>query len=91
MPQVLHAVAVTPPYEWDLTNISGHQTITVTAHDSMGHTASTSITVSAPLELRGVIDDERSKGIGCAVAGSTPGGSLFALALAVLFSRRRRR
>jgi hypothetical protein len=90
-PQVLVATSTVPPYQWDLTNISGRQTITVTAHDSMGHTASTSITVSAPLELRGVIDDERSKGIGCAVAGSTPGGSLFALALTGLFFCRRRR
>ena len=96
-PQVLAATSTVPPYQWDLTNISGRQTITVTAYDSMGHTATSTITVSAPLELRGVIDDERSKGIGCAVGGPVPrgglpsGGSLCALALAAFLSRRRRR
>ena len=49
-PQVLHAAAQTPPYDWDLTNISGRQTISVTAVDSRGQTSTTTITVNAPTD-----------------------------------------
>lgn len=90
MPQVLHAMAVTPPYDWDLTNIRGKQTISVTATDSRGQTATTQITVDAPMDATG---DGMPTG-GCAVAGqpgtpsSVAGLALFGIALII---RRRRR
>ena len=92
-PQVLKATSTVPPYQWDLTNISGRQTITVTAHDSMGHTATSTIVVNAPLEFRGVTEDERKKGMGCNVGGgaSAGAGALFPLAFAAVAFRRRRR
>jgi hypothetical protein len=49
-PQVLHAMSVTPPYDWDLTNISGKQTISVTATDTRGQASTTTITVTAPVD-----------------------------------------
>ena len=89
-PQVLHAVAVTPPYDWDLTNIRGTQTISVTATDSRGETSTTSVTVTAPM-------DDTADGMpagGCAVAGSKGTGSPLGFALfaaALVIARRRRR
>ena len=65
-PQVLHATALTPPYDWDLTNIQGRQTITVTATDSRGQSSSSTITVNAP---SGGAPDDMSGG-GCSVGGS---------------------
>jgi MYXO-CTERM domain-containing protein len=92
MPQVLHAVGVTPPYDWDLTNISGKQTISVTATDSRGQSATTTITVTAP------VDGAPADGMGntgCSVGGSSGRASplgmvLFGLAAFGLILRRRR-
>src|SRR5262249_22277241 len=50
MPQALSAVSRTPPFAWDLSNIAGPQTIFVTATDGVGHSVSTSVTVTAPPE-----------------------------------------
>ncbi len=82
--------ASTPPYDWDLTNISGRQTISVTATDSRGQTATTTITVEAPVD--GAPADGMA-GAGCSVASGVPSPPvtlLFASAT-VLFLRRRRR
>jgi len=94
MPQVLHAVGVTPPYDWDLTNISGKQTISVTATDSRGQSATSTITVTAP------VDGAPADGMGntgCSVGsggGRTPspvGTLLFStVALGLIVARRRR-
>jgi hypothetical protein len=89
-PQVLHAVGVTPPYDWDLTNISGKQTITVTATDTRGAISTTTITVSAPTD--GAPADGMMNA-GCSVGGSAPsplGTLLFAGFAVVLVVRRRR-
>lgn len=47
-PLGLRAESAAPPFSWNLTRISGHQTITVTASDSSGKHSSASITVTAP-------------------------------------------
>ena len=93
-PQVLHASAVTPPYDWDLTNIHGRQTITVTATDSRGQVSSTTVTVTAPLD--GTPDDMSPAGCsvgGAGVIDATPTGfGQFLIAgIAALIARRRRR
>jgi MYXO-CTERM domain-containing protein len=95
-PQVLNAMSMAPPFQWDLTNISGRQTITVTAYDAMGHKSSATVSVTAPLEFRGVVDEAaRMKKTGaCSVSGGAPGGTGGAWALAALLGllvRRRRR
>ena len=91
MPQVLHAMAVTPPYDWDLTNIRGKQTISVTATDSRGQTATTEITVDAPMDATG---DGMPTG-GCAVVGNSstpsPAAGLVLFAVGLVIVRRRRR
>jgi MYXO-CTERM domain-containing protein len=89
-PQVLHAMSVTPPYDWDLTNISGKQTISVTATDTRGQTSTTTITVTAP------VDGAPADGMGntgCSVGGrgSSRGVVLFGVAAIGLVVRRRRR
>jgi MYXO-CTERM domain-containing protein len=90
-PQVLRAVGVTPPYDWDLTNISGRQTISVTATDTRGQTSTTTITVNAP------VDSAPADGMGntgCSVGGhgrTSPLGMLpFGVAAFALVVRRRR-
>jgi MYXO-CTERM domain-containing protein len=84
-------MGVTPPYDWDLTNISGRQTISVTATDSRGQTATTTITVNAPVD--GAPADGMA-GAGCSVAGRgrTPpiGMLVFGLAALAVVVRRRR-
>ena len=94
-PQVLHASAVTPPYDWDLTNIHGRQTIVVTATDSRGQSSSTTVTVTAPAD--GPPDDMSPAG--CSVGGAAsvdtaPAGFaqlLIPAAAAMVIRRRRRR
>ena len=93
MPQVLHAIAMTPPYDWDLTNISGRQTISVTATDSRGKTSTATVTVTAPASAGS--DDGMSSG-GCSVVraagGRDPGptAEVIGAAAAIALIRRRR-
>jgi hypothetical protein len=91
MPQGLKATSYAPPFEWDLANISGHQTITVTAIDGTGHVTKDSVSITAPME-KGTIDVKAPNLAGCAVASSAFGvaGLLPALGVLLLFSRRRR-
>jgi hypothetical protein len=91
-PQSLKAESKAPPFEWDLTNISGHQTITVTAIDGFGHTVKASVSVTAPMEA-GTLDATATGAAGCTVASSAFGlaGLLPAVGVLVVFSRRRRR
>jgi hypothetical protein len=92
MPQVLHAVGVTPPYDWDLTNISGKQTISVTATDSRGQISTTQITVEAPVD--GAPADGMANA-GCSVVGRdrmpSPLSTLLLAGAAIVFVARRRR
>jgi hypothetical protein len=91
MPQGLKATSYAPPFEWDLANISGHQTITVTAIDGMGHVTKDSVSITAPM-LKGSLDVTAPNLSGCAVASSAFGlaGLLPAVGVLLLFSRRRR-
>jgi hypothetical protein len=91
MPQSLKAESYAPPFQWDLTNISGQQTITVTAIDGFGHVTKESITVTAPM-APGTLDATGAKAAGCAVASSAFGlaGLFPALGILFVFSRHRR-
>jgi hypothetical protein len=91
MPQGLKATSYAPPFEWDLANITGHQTITVTAIDGMGHVTADSVSITAPMGT-GTLDATSANAAGCAVASSAYGlaGALPALGVLLLFSRRRR-
>jgi hypothetical protein len=88
-PQSLRAESFAPPFEWDLTNISGQQTITITAVDGFGHVTTKSVTVTAPMSS-GTLNSTTGAA-GCAVASSAFGvaGALPALGVLLLFSRRR--
>jgi Bacterial Ig domain len=90
MPQALKADSYAPPFEWDLTNMSGQQTITVTAVDGSGHVTKQSVTVSAPKAA--TLDATTANAAGCTVASSAFGlaGALPAVGVLVVFSRRRR-
>ena len=90
MPQSLKADAYAPPFEWDLTNITGQQTITVTAVDGYGHVTKQSVTVMAPKAP--TLDATTGNAAGCTVASSAFGlaGALPALGVLIVFSRRRR-
>jgi Bacterial Ig domain len=90
-PQGLKATSYAPPFEWDLSNISGHQTITVTAIDGMGHVTTDSVSITAPM-AKGTLDATTPNVAGCAVASSAFGlaGALPALGVLLVFSRRRR-
>lgn len=89
MPLKLKAESHAAPFEWDLTNISGQQTITITAVDGFGHVTKESITVMAPVSESVLANGENAAG--CAVASSAFGlaGLLPALGMLMLFSRRR--
>jgi hypothetical protein len=65
-PQILHASATSPPFKWDLSNISGPQTIIVTATDQRGRSTRRAIGVTAT-------DSAAGGAAGCAL-GSTPAG-----------------
>jgi hypothetical protein len=90
-PQGLKATSYAPPYVWDLANISGHQTITVTAVDGFGHVTMDTVSITAPMETS-TLDATAPGAAGCAVASSAFGlaGALPALAALLVFSRRRR-
>jgi hypothetical protein len=90
-PQGLKATSYAPPFEWDLTNISGHQTITVTAIDGFGHVTRQTVAINAPM-VKGTLDATTPNMAGCAVASSAFGlaGALPALGALFVFSRRRR-
>ena len=91
MPQGLSAVATAPPYEWELTDINGAQTITVTATDGSGKTGRATVDVTAP-ESREDLGPE-DVGAGCNVASGAFGaaGLVPSLAMLVLFSGHNRR
>jgi hypothetical protein len=90
-PLGLKASSYAPPFQWDLTNISGHQTITVSAIDGVGHVTKQTVSITAPM-TPGTIDATTANAAGCAVASSAFGlaGGLPALGILVVFSRRRR-
>jgi hypothetical protein len=91
-PQGLKATSYAPPFEWDLANISGYQTITVTAIDGFGHVAKDTARITAPMQA-GTLNVTAPNMAGCAVASSAFGlaGAAPALAVLLVFSRRRRR
>jgi hypothetical protein len=68
-PQILHASATAPPFKWDLSNITGPQTIVVTATDQRGRSTRRAIGVAASDGAAG--DSE-----GCALGGRPGGGSM---------------
>jgi len=90
-PQGLKTTSYAPPFEWDLTNISGHQTITVSAIDGFGHVTTQTVSITAPM-VKGTLDATTPNMAGCAVASSAFGlaGALPALGVLFVFSRRRR-
>jgi hypothetical protein len=92
MPQGLSAVAMRPPYEWDLTGVNGAQTITVTATDGSGRTGQATLEVAAP-ETREELGPGESDGAGCTVASGAFGaaGLLPSLAMLLLFAGHNRR
>jgi len=92
MPQGLSAVAMTAPYEWDLTGINGAQTITVTATDKSGRTAQATLNVTAP-EGRDQLGPADDGGAGCTVASGAFGaaGLLPSFAMLLLFTGHNRR
>jgi hypothetical protein len=91
-PQQLTAASMAPPFQWDLTNIKGRQTITVVVTDGAGRTATGTVTVNAPGALNpdGTLMARERDGCVCQLpSGQGPGpGSLvlllvgFGLALA---------
>jgi hypothetical protein len=87
-PQALKTESFAPPFEWDLTNISGQQTITITALDGFGHITKESVTVDAPMTA----GTDPAKAGGCEVASGAYGlaGLLPAMGVLVLFSLRHR-
>jgi hypothetical protein len=91
-PLGLMAESTAAPFEWDLTSISGGQTITVTAIDEVGHATSATVTVDAPPAGAGT-KGEVAAAAGCTVASGTFGlsGLLPSLAMLLMFSRRHRR
>lgn len=93
MPQGLAAESKVPPFEWDLTDISGTQTITVTAVDGVGHTTTTTLSITAPSDPAGAGDSPMMPSAGCTVASGvfSFSGLAPALAMLLLFSRGRRR
>ena len=92
-PQALSASMTSGPFQWDLTNITGQQTITVTALDGAGHSASTSITVTAgATQSAATPGDDPTKAHGCSTSGGAPGSAAgLLLALALVWRRRRHR
>ena len=91
MPQGLSAVAMAAPYEWDLTGISGAQTITVTATDASGRIGRALLEVTAPEGREALAPEEEAAG--CNVASGSFGavGAIPSLAMLLLFARNNRR
>jgi hypothetical protein len=93
-PQGLTASAKTGPFEWDLTGISGKQTITATAVDNSGHqTVVTLDVVAASDNLVADADPVMAASGGCTVASGAFGaaGLLPSLAMLLIFAGRGRR
>lgn len=92
-PQNLATQAAAAPFQWDLTNVTGRQTITVTAIDGAGHQTSASITVTAGVaQAIATPGDDPTKQHGCAIGGSANSrAGIIVVALALLAGRRRRR
>jgi hypothetical protein len=91
-PQALSAESKAPPFEWDLTNISGVQTITITATDGAGHVTTSKVTVTAPSDDVGTPTDTAPvASAGCTVASGafSLAGLLPSVAMLILFPRRR--
>jgi hypothetical protein len=86
----LAATSTEPPFTWDLANISGHQTITITAIDGFAHVTKRTISVTAPLNA-GTLNATLPS-TGCAVSTTAYGvaGCFPALGVLLVFSRRRR-
>jgi hypothetical protein len=91
-PQGLSAVAMAPPFEWDLTGINGTQTITVTATDAAGRTGRATVQVTAPESREDLGPGQAGEGAGCTVGSGAFGaaGLIPSLAMLLLFSRRNR-
>jgi hypothetical protein len=91
LPQSLKAESYAAPFEWDLTNMAGQQTITVTAIDASGHATKQSVTITAPLTT-GSLNATTANAAGCTVGSSAFGlaGALPAVGVLFVFSRRRR-
>ncbi len=90
-PQGLKATSYDPPFVWDLANMSGRQTLTLTAVDGFGHVTKDTVSITAPME-KGTLDATAPNVAGCAVATSASfglAGALPALGVLLLFSRRR--
>ncbi|HVY37077.1 MAG TPA: Ig-like domain-containing protein [Polyangia bacterium] len=93
-PQGLTATAKNGPFEWDLTGISGKQTITATAVDGSGHKTVVTLDVTAPSDGE-VLEAAPTMGgaAGCTVATGAFGaaGLVPGLAMLLVFAGRGRR
>ncbi len=93
-PQGLTASAKNGPFEWDLTGISGKQTITATAVDSAGHQTVATLDIVAPTDSADLEQGPSPMGAsGCTVASGAFGaaGLLPSLAMLLIFAGRSRR
>ncbi|MES1208718.1 MAG: Ig-like domain-containing protein [Pseudomonadota bacterium] len=92
-PQGLTASAKNGPFEWDLTGISGKQTITATAIDASGHKTVATLDVIAPSDGEVLEAAPMMGAAGCTVATGAFGaaGLLPGLAMLLVFAGRGRR
>ncbi len=93
-PQGLTASAKNGPFEWDLTGISGKQTITATAVDSAGHQTIATLDIVAPADSPELEEAPTTMGgSGCTVASGAFGaaGLVPSLAMLLIFGGRGRR
>ena len=92
-PQGLTASAKNGPFEWDLTGISGKQTITATAVDASGHKTVATLDVIAPGDGEVLEAAPMMGAAGCTVATGAFGaaGLLPWLAMLLVFAGRGRR
>lgn len=92
-PQGLTASAKNGPFEWDLTGISGKQTLTATAVDSSGHKTVVTLDVVAPSDGEVIEAPSTMTAAGCTVASGAFGaaGLLPSLSMLLMFAGRGRR
>jgi hypothetical protein len=92
-PQGLTASTKNGPFEWDLTGISGKQTLTATATDSSGHKTVATLNITAPSDGAVPETTPATGAAGCAVASGAFGavGLLPSLAMLLVFAGRGRR
>ncbi|MES1207128.1 MAG: Ig-like domain-containing protein [Pseudomonadota bacterium] len=92
-PQGLTASAKNGPFEWDLTGISGKQTITATATDASGHKTVATLNVITPDDAAVLEAAPMMGAAGCTVATGAFGaaGLLPGLAMLLVFAGRGRR